>query len=169
MTEKSQKIRKGGDYDWDAIDTEKNITFKYIMINNYGPQFIINNDNDTDFWFIFKMNDKFEKYNFIENLVWDLSHDVYGETYKSVIRGDLTTFTKYLQSLAHKKVTLNEMFNILNRIGVNVNDAMSENGTSFEIGELKSNYWNTRSYYLSPPFRCTSKEQDEYIKNMFKK
>lgn len=169
MTEKSQKIRKGGDYDFDAIDTEKNITFKYIMINNYGPKFIINNDNDTDFWFIFKMNDKVEKYNFIENLVWDLSHDVYGETYKSVIRGDLTTFTKYLQSLAHKKVTLNEMFNILNRIGVNVNDAMSENGTSFEIGELKSDYWNTTSYYLSPPFRCTSNEQNEYIKNMFKK
>lgn len=55
----------------------KNITFKYIMINNYGPQFIINNDNDTDFWFIFKMNDKVKKYNFIENLVWDLSHDLF--------------------------------------------------------------------------------------------
>ena len=71
------------------------MTLRYIKLRDGYAKYIINRESDTDFWFIFGMKSKNDRYYFIEELVNSLDRGYYGDKYKSAIRGNLVTFSKY--------------------------------------------------------------------------
>ena len=165
----SEELNKRNGYSRNSIDIDTPIKIKYIEFKDYNQKYIINKDGDTDFWFVFSMEDMHSRYNFIENLIYSLDHGDYGEHFRNVIRGGLETFTKYLQNLAHKKVTINQMFTVFDKIGLNPNEVMNyERGMSFEIKSADLNYYGACNYGLYPPFKCEWEEKYEYVKNLFK-
>lgn len=162
--------RSHGGYNWDNIDTQSVKEFKVINVNGY-KNYIIDNDSETDFWHIFELDDKDSRYSFIDNFIWDLERGTYGENYLNVIRGgNVNKFTKYLQSLAHGKVTLGQMFNIFTKLGTNAKDVIdNELGYNFEIGTIQTDYWDSNHKRLYPPFQMDYDEVDMYLRNKFKK
>lgn len=172
MDKKLKLLNSYSKYDWDSIDTQTMKEFKVLNNGRTYWNYVINNDEDTDFWFLFDLNDKWSKYNFIENLIWSLENNRYGDsTYLNVIRGgDLKKFEKYLKNLAHKQVTLNQMFGLLKKIGLDpINVINDELGCEVNISTIESNYWNVDSNRLRAPYNADYDENDNYIKNLFKK
>ena len=160
-------IKYKSGYDWDSIDTE---TPRTIKILEYGSRkYIINNDSDTDFWHIFDLDGKSWKYNFIDNFIYNLEGGYLGDTWKSVIRGGINTFKKYLQNLAHKKVTLNEMFSLFERLGIDPKTAINETIGEFSIYNIEGNYWEISNKWYWLPYKSDNEDGDEYIKQLFKK
>lgn len=169
MSDKLKKRNSRSSYDWDSIDTQTPMTLRYIKLRDGYAKYIINRENDTDFWFIFGMKSKNDRYYFIEELVNSLDRGYYGDKYKSAIRGNLVTFSKYLQNLAHKKVTLSEMSDIFMKIGIDFNDYMYDFGYPFNIESVELSYFDASYKGFYAPFRCDDDENDKYIMSFFKK
>lgn len=169
MSDNLKKRNSRSSYDWDSIDTQTPITLRYIKLRDGYAKYIINRESDTDFWFIFGMKSKNDRYYFIEELVNSLDRGYYGDKYKSAIRGNLVTFSKYLQNLAHKKVTLSEMSDIFMKIGIDFNDYMSDFGYPFNIESVDLSYFDASYKGFYAPFRCDDDENDKYIMSFFKK
>lgn len=169
MSDKLKKRNSRSSYDWDSIDIQTPMTLRYIKLKDGYAKYIINRESDTDFWFIFGMNSKNDRYYFIEELVNSLDRGYYGDKYKSAIRGNLVTFSKYLKNLAHKKVTLSEMSDIFMKIGIDFNDYMSDFGYPFNIESVDLSYFDASYKGFYAPFRCDDDENDKYIMSFFRK
>lgn len=154
---------------WKNIDTMNTRTIRILEFNR--NKYVINNEEDTDFWTIFGMRNKSSRYDFIDNIMYSLEHGYWGSEYTSAIRnGDLGMFKKYLQNLAHKKVTLGTIYSIFERLGVNPKDAIEETVGSYEVYEMEGNYWDISNKYILPPFRHKDEDEvEEYKKQLFKK
>ena len=106
---------------YENINTSMTLERRVLSFDRWHV-YDITDDELTDFWHIFQLDGKRGRYDFIENIISDLNYD-YGTEWTNAIRDrNVTMFTKYLQSLAHRKVTLNEMLGLMSKIGVGLGE-----------------------------------------------
>lgn len=165
-------------HEFDNIDTSIKKERQLIVINGY-EKFDVTNDEDTNFWHIFRLDNKQERYYFIESLIDNLNYatngnwETTGEWINNVRDKSKIKFQKYLQHLAHRQVTLSQMFNLFNKLGYSTEQLLSDFGWTIDYQQETFDYWSYAWSDVRPPFKGSgeyiSDDREDYAKLIFRK
>ena len=116
------------------------------------------------------------RYTFINELIEDLQNEYYNSTWRDAIRDqNVAKFKRYLQHLAHKNVSLNEMMGIFNKLGVDIGNISTLGYPKIE--EKTMDYWEFTSKCVLPPYKTPISAKstsdweicDKYAEEVYKK
>ena len=89
-------------------------------------------------------------------------NEYYNPSWFEAIRDhNIDKFKRYLQHLAHKKVTFGKMKAIFDKLGVNIED-ISMLGYP-EIKEIVVDYWEFTSRGILPPYKLQGQKENESL------
>lgn len=152
-------------------------TPKTLIILTYDRKnFNITDSSKSDFWYIFEMHSLQSRYTFINELIEDLQNEYYNSTWRDAIRDqNVAKFKRYLQHLAHKNVSLNEMMGIFNKLGVDIGNISTLGYPKIE--EKTMDYWEFTSKCVLPPYKPQINAKsasdweicDKYAEEVYKK
>lgn len=163
-----QTSNNHGNIDWNKIDT--NIVKKFKCFKLYGYQtYDITNDNETDIWYMLSLRDLKSRYYFIDRIIDDTHYELPPIWIYKVRGNDEEKFKKYLQSLAHGKLTLSKFIQILKKVGFN-GEKIKEYLEYPKIYSINANWSDyVYKYRLQPPCEMNSDEENLRTFNIFKK
>ena len=143
-------------------NVDYNVSKKLRILVSNGHKFDITDDSKTDFWYIFEMKSLQSRYSFINDLMFNLENEYYNPRWFEAIRDhNIDKFKRYLQHLAHKKVTFGKMKAIFDKLGVNIED-ISMLGYP-EIKEIVVDYWEFTSRGILPPYKLQGQKENESL------
>lgn len=143
-------------------NVDYNVSKKLRILVSNGNKFDITDDSKTDFWYIFEMKTIQSRYSFINDLMYDLEHEYYNPRWFEAIRDhNIDKFKRYLQHLAHKKVTFGKMKAIFDKLGVNI-EGISMLGWP-DIKEIVVDYWEFTSRGILPPYKLQGQKENESL------
>ena len=143
-------------------NVDYNVSKKLRILVSNGHKFDITDDSKTDFWYIFEMKSLQSRYSFINDLMYNLENEYYNPRWFEVIRDhNIDKFKRYLQHLAHKKVTFGKMKAIFDKLGVNIED-ISMLGYP-DIKEIVVDYWEFTSRGILPPYKLQGQKENESL------
>lgn len=146
-------------------NVDYNVSKKLRILVSNGHKFDITDDSKTDFWYIFEMKTIQSRYSFINDLMYDLENEYYNPRWFEAIRDhNIDKFKRYLQHLAHKKVTFGKMKAIFDKLGVNIED-ISMLGYP-DIKEIVVDYWEFTSKGILPPYKPQGQKENESLWNI---
>lgn len=157
-------------------NVDYNVSKKLRILVSNGHKFDITDDSKTDFWYIFEMKSLQSRYSFINDLMFNLENEYYNPRWFEAIRDhNIDKFKRYLQHLAHKKVTFGKMKAIFDKLGVNIED-ISMLGYP-DIKEIVVDYWEFTSKCVLPPYKPQINAKsasdweicDKYAEEVYKK
>ena len=94
--------------------------------------------------------------------MYNLENEYYNPRWFEAIRDhNIDKFKRYLQHLAHKKVTFGKMKAIFDKLGVNIED-ISMLGYP-EIKEIVADYWEFTSKGILPPYKLQGQKENESL------
>lgn len=143
-------------------NVDYNVSKKLRILVSNGHKFDITDDSKTDFWHIFEMKTLQSRYSFINDLMYDLENEYYNPKWFESIRDhNIDKFKRYLQHLAHKKVTFGKMKAIFDKLGVNIEDISMLGYPS--IKEIVADYWEFTSKGILPPYKLQGQKENESL------
>lgn len=143
-------------------NVDYNVSKKLRILVSNGHKFDITDDSKTDFWYIFEMKTIQSRYSFINDLMYDLENEYYNPRWFEAIRDhNIDKFKRYLQHLAHKKVTFGKMKAIFDKLGVNI-EGISMLGYP-DIKEIVVDYWEFKSRGILPPYKLQGQKENESL------
>lgn len=143
-------------------NVDYNVSKKLRILVSNGHKFDITDDSKTDFWYIFEMKTIQSRYSFINDLMYDLENEYYNPRWFEAIRDhNIDKFKRYLQHLAHKKVTFGKMKAIFDKLGVNI-EGISMLGYP-DIKEIVVDYWEFTSKGILPPYKLQGQKENESL------
>lgn len=143
-------------------NVDYNVSKKLRILVSNGHKFDITDDSKTDFWHIFEMKTLQSRYSFINDLMYDLENEYYNPRWFEAIRDhNIDKFKRYLQHLAHKKVTFGKMKAIFDKLGVNIEDISMLGYPS--IKEIVADYWEFTSRGILPPYKLQGQKENESL------
>lgn len=143
-------------------NVDYNVSKKLRILVSNGHKFDITDDSKTDFWYIFEMKSLQSRYSFINDLMFNLENEYYNPRWFEAIRDhNIDKFKRYLQHLAHKKVTFGKMKAIFDKLGVNIED-ISMLGYP-DIKEIVVDYWEFTSRGILPPYKLQGQKENESL------
>lgn len=143
-------------------NVDYNVSKKLRILVSNGYKFDITDDSKTDFWHIFEMKTLQSRYSFINDLMYDLENEYYNPRWFEAIRDhNIDKFKRYLQHLAHKKVTFGKMKAIFDKLGVNIEDISMLGYPS--IMEIVADYWEFTSKGILPPYKLQGQKENESL------
>lgn len=159
------------------VDSQVKLERRVLFIGSqYGTRYKIDitDQSIVDFWCVFNLNTLKERYNFIENLISDLQYEYGDEWSLNVLGGDTVRFKKYLQNLAHKEVSWNDMLSIMEKIGVNLQGICSAAfiGNQISIENMELDYFDYTSTINKVPYYTKDDDYDavdKYAVKIFSK
>lgn len=157
---------------YDNIDCRIKLERRVLFIDRLY-KIDITDPSIVDFWCVFNLNTLKERYNFIDNLISDLQYEHGDEWALNVLGGDTVRFKKYLQNLAHKEVSWNDMLSIMEKIGVNLQEIRSAAYIDqISIENMELDYFDYTSTINKVPYYTKDddyKAVDEYATKIFSK
>lgn len=165
---KYQNTNPNKKIDWNKIDDKVVKKFKCFELYGY-LKYDITNDSETDIWYMLGLHTLRDRYYLIDRIMDDARYELPPTWIYNVRGNDEEKFKKYLQSLAHGKLTFGKFIQILKKIGFK-GEMIKSYLNDPKIYTIHANWYDYQwKYNIKPPSEMSNEEEDLRVFNIFKK